>query len=199
MNYRQWHTSKTEKRKLLEDELEKSASALSETMEGRRNTERARDVMNTVLMLTQQKVKDYIEEIVSLALSSVYGESYAFRLDISVKRNQSEAVPQIIEDGIPYLPRDDSGGGVVDVASIGLRFALWALERPRKAKIFLLDEPAKFTGSLLGRFAEMLKEISRLMGIQIIMVSHDSSLSEVADKTYTVRKEKGVSHVYEEK
>ena len=54
-----------------------------------------------------------------------------------------------------------------------------------------MDEPFRYCGKLTSLAGNMMKEISQKLGIQIIMVTHEDSLSEIADKSWLVRREKG--------
>jgi len=172
------------------------ADRRQESEQARAAAESARDVVAEVLVITQGKVKGYLEEVVGLALSAVYGEDYGFQLDFDVRRNQSEVTPWIVKNGDRYSPRDEVGGGVLDVASLGMRLAMYALSNPRPSPLFVLDEPAKFLSrDRQADFGRMLSEMSRRMGIQIILVSHSEAIIDQADSAYRVTQDDGVSMV----
>ena len=86
---------------------------------------------------------------------------------------------------------------MADVISFGMRIALWAIKSPRSDSVFILDEPGKALGELLPKFAEVLNELSRKLGIQFIIITHDKALADLADKSYRVTKEKRISKVME--
>lgn len=180
----------------LEQQLETETERLMKVSGRLCDLDHARDFVNTVLLVTQGRVKGFIEDVVTLALSSVYGDEYQFRLEYSVKRNQPEARPVILKDGDEFDPRSDVGGGVVDVASLGLRLVAWAMQSPQSAAVLILDEPAKFvSGDKVGRVGTMIHEVSRLLSIQVIMVSHEEELIETADRSFRVIQSAGVSRV----
>ena len=58
-----------------------------------------------------------------------------------------------------------------------------------------MDEPFRWTGNLTELAANMRKEISKKLGLQIIMVTHDERLMEIADKSWLCKKEKELSIV----
>lgn len=158
----------------------------------------ARDVVNTVMTGTQEQVKEYVEDMVTTALACVYGNEYSFVLDCSVKRNQSEMTPWIVKGAERHSPREEVGGGVNDVAAFALRLVLWSMSEPRSAPIFILDEPAKFLSrGLQPMFGRMLQELSRMLGVQVIMVSHSADIIESADKAWSVTQRNGTSEVAE--
>jgi len=158
----------------------------------------SRDVVTDVLSLTQQQVQSYLERVVSSALQTVYGEDYSFELELAIRRNQPEITPWIVRDGTRFSPRDEVGGGVLDVVAIALRLAMWSLRKPRSASVFLLDEPGKFVSQdKQPQFGRMLQELSSTLGIQMIVVSHSNSIIESVSKTYNVTIESGISTVKE--
>lgn len=158
--------------------------------------ESARDVVNAVLLVTQEQVRQHVEDICTLALSLVYGDDYAFELSYEVKRNQTEITPWIVHGGQRVSPRDSVGGGVVDVCSLALRLAMWSMMEPQPAPVFILDEPGRFVSrDKQPLFGAMLKQLAELLGIQIIMVSHASCIMDQADVAYEVTQNGGVSRV----
>ena len=160
----------------------------------------AREVVNNVQLVTQTSFCEFIEEVVSLALQTVFDESgdvYGFGVDYEIKHNKSTANLWIIKNGHKMSPKESCGGGVLDVASFGLRAITFALAETPPEPILFLDEPGKFMGDYSVNFGLMLKEISQLLQLQIVMISHDSSLVECADKSFRVTQTKGISKVEE--
>ena len=159
--------------------------------------EAARDVVIRVMLATQGKIKTFVEDVVSKALATVYGSNYAFELEYDQKRNQVEATPWIVIDGERNGPRDEIGGGVLDVASLAMRLAVWALTDPLPSRTFLLDEPSKFVSvDMQPEFGRMLAELADMLDIQFVVVTHSPEVAEQAGRAYTVVLGKdGVSRV----
>jgi len=156
----------------------------------------AQDVVNAVAILTVEELKLFIEECVSLCLAIVYGDEYKFELVYETKRGQPEASPVIVKGGERLSPRDEVGGGVIDVVSIALRLSLWMLSVPRTRSIFVFDEPFRFVSrDLTHKLVDMLREVCSTFGAQIIMVSHNDDLIDGADMTMRVSQEDHVSLV----
>jgi len=156
----------------------------------------AQEIVNAVTVLTLQEVKVFVEEAVSLCLAVVYGQEYRFQIDYQVKRGRSEAAVYIVKSGEKLDPRSEVGGGVVDVASIGLRLVIWMLMVPRSDPLFVFDEPFRFVSrDLTHKVVDLLKEICNTFGAQVLMVSHNDELIEEADKTIQVEMVNGVSKV----
>ena len=173
------------------DRLDKEQRVLSERLHQEEESlvewERARDLLVQVLLSTQGKVNQFVEDVVTLALSTIYGNDYSFVLDYDTKRNQVEATPWVVRGGERFSPRDEVGGGVLDVASLALRLAIWAVMEPRPAPTFLLDEPSKFLSEdLQADFGRMLSELGRMLGAQFIVVTHSPDVASEAGLAYNV-------------
>jgi DNA repair exonuclease SbcCD ATPase subunit len=151
------------------------------------NFTKARSILIEANRLTQQRFKEKVESLVTVAIKSVFSRDLKFIMEVGVKKNRSEVLFFVQEgDKEPYIPKDEQGGGLLDIISFALRIVLWSIESPRSRNVFVLDEPMKWTGALIVKAANMMKEISRELGIQIIMVTHDSELEEVADRTWQI-------------
>lgn len=156
----------------------------------------AREVVNNVMLATQITIKDFIEEVVSLGLKTVFGDDYGFVIEYEIKRNKSEAKPFVTKGGEQFDPKDECGGGVIDVAALGLRMALWALAEDKPEPVLVLDEPGRFVSKdRIDKFGAMLKEFSAMFGVQIIMVTHMDSLAQLADASFVVTQTNGISNV----
>lgn len=162
--------------------------------------EEAQIFLQKVAQNTQEKLKFQIEDIVNLALESVFPNEYLFQMNFNVSRGKTEAelVFQDKRTGQTIDPMEASGGGVVDLTCFALRISAFALESGTD-NLIILDEPFKFISrDLQERAGEILKKLSEKMKLQIIMVTHIPEFIEVADKVFEVKKnEKGVSRIIE--
>lgn len=195
--YRQLLTKKQAELDLLTEQKAKCDELKSRLRSQIQELTEARDVVNTVQLATQVTISEFIEELVTLALKSVFGDEYGFKVQYEIKRNKSEATLYIEKNGELFEPEDACGGGVTQVAGFGLRVALFALADPKPQSVLILDEPEKCisSGECIQAFGQMLKKISELLEVQVIMVSHDPVLIESADKAFHVTQVDGVSKV----
>jgi DNA repair exonuclease SbcCD ATPase subunit len=160
--------------------------------------EKAREIIRTVGLMTQQELQYHISDITSLALESVFKEPYKLLLEFVERRNKTECDIVFEKDGEKFAPIDSAGGGVVDVASFALRIASWSMAIANKSHVIILDEPMRFVSAEYQENAsEMIKEISQKLKIQFIIVTHNSTLASYADKTFEVSIKKGISKVKE--
>ena len=181
--------------------------SLKETVELKKESEKklklveqAQVFLQTVAQNTQEKLKFQIEDIVNLALESVFPNEYEFKIDFNVSRGKTDAELIFLDKrtGQNIDPMEASGGGVIDLTCFALRISAWALENGTD-NLIILDEPFKFVSrDLQERAGEILKTLSEKMKLQILMVTHIPEFIEVADKVFEVKKnEKGISKVIE--
>ena len=174
------------KRDLLIEQANSKTDKLNELDVYFERLNKARWVLSEVSKLTQEKFKNRVEKLVTMAIKSVFNRDFEFVLDFQRKRNKLEIEPLVFENGFPYSPKSDMGGGILDVIGFALRIVLWSLENPKSRNVLILDEPGKWTGSLIIFFGKIIKEISKSLNIQIIMVTHDESLIQIADRAWRV-------------
>jgi DNA repair exonuclease SbcCD ATPase subunit len=164
------------------------------------NLNKASWVLTEVQKKTQERFKEKIEGLVSLAIKSVYDRPFGFELVFERKRDKMEIKPLIYEivNGQKEYYEDaenELGGGIVDICSFSLRVVLWTMETPRSRNVFILDEPGKNLGALLPLFGQMLREVSHKLNFQLIIITHDDALAEMADRVFVVTHDGRESHV----
>ncbi|MBT6048748.1 MAG: hypothetical protein HOG49_18255 [Candidatus Scalindua sp.] len=181
------------KRTLLE--LDNNRKVLKKSI---RRSEEAQAIIQKVAKDTQSQLEIHISDIVTMALETIFDDPYEFKIEFVVKRNKTECELLFEKDGEKINPLTASGGGVIDTVSFALRIALWTLQNPRSRNTIILDEPFKFLSKdLLPRASELLKELSKKLNLQFIIVTHLDELTDCADKTFDVKIKKGASHVKE--
>jgi DNA repair exonuclease SbcCD ATPase subunit len=174
------------KQELLEEQTTALASGEKKMEERSTFIEEALVYAQVVAKQTQEKVKFQLEDIVNLALKAVYGDAYRFEMEFNLKRGNSEASivlwkgQQRIED-----PMGSCGGGVCDILSFALRIALLVISK--NDRVLIMDEPFKFISADVKQDAiEIIKRISKDLGVQIICVTHDQELIECSDRIFKV-------------
>lgn len=148
------------------------------------------------------QLKRRIEETVTAALQAVFmDDSLRFQVAIRTLGNQPAADWEVVsrygDTEIANSLEDARGGGIVDVVSIALRLAMMELSRPKPGGPIILDEPGKHVSAEYApNLAYFLRQYAERTGRQIIMVTHNEALAEVADKAFRVTKNaEGVSEV----
>lgn len=195
-----------ERRKGEKAKLEEGIASTEKELKRKRRKlsqhERALEIVKQVGLETQRQLEYHLAEQVSLALASVFDDPYELRVRFQEKRGKTEAEILFARRDLEMRPIGSVGGGAIDVASLGLRLAYWSMRQDKKTRpVLLLDEPfARLKGEEANRRAlKLLQELSRKIGIQIIMISDErmprEDIIENADKVFLVTQKKGKSKV----
>lgn len=197
--------NKLERQKGKKIEIESSVNSLTaELQEKKRDLhrhEQAREIIKEVGQKTQNQLSVHISDITSLALESVFDDPYLLEVDFVPRRNKTECDLYFTREGNKVKPMEASGVGAVDVAAFALRIASWSMQFPHTAPIILLDEPFKHLKGVEPnkRVLDMIKEVSKRMGIQIITISDEriprEDIIEAADKIFEVSIKRKISKV----
>jgi len=174
----------------VEKEKKKNITLLTEKLETITTTQvHAQNVAKNL----QDKIKFHIKDMVQNCLDIVFPEMYEFNFEFIIKAGKTEANIFLTQDGEEIKPEDSTGGGVVDVISLGMRIV--ALTLSTNDKVLILDEPFKFISKKLKPLAgQILKEISKELEVQFLIVTHDEEIINVSDRIFHIEKGKdGVS------
>lgn len=155
--------------------------------------EKAQAVVQSVAKQTQEQLSIEIDDIVNLALQTIFPNQYKFHLAYEMARGKTEARFNLTdENDNPVDPMNSTGGGCVDVVCMALRIALYALCTTDNVIIF--DEPCRFVSvNLRDRMSELIKVFSDKLKVQIIMVTHIPEFEQNAN----VIRVKKVGHISE--
>ena len=180
-----FNSQKEELVKSLED-FELDVKALKE----------AKEIINATGILAQEEVQQVIEQLVTECLQYIFGESFSFKMENRIVRNQPETYLYVLENGNLFSLKEDEAGGVLDIVSLALRIAVWAIQVNKTQNIMIFDEPAKnLSKDNLDSFGKMLKSLVSNLMLQIIMVSHEKDLINLADKSFVIKRENSISKV----
>lgn len=186
-------------------QIEKSIDAAKQNVkENKRDLhrhEQAREVIREVGLKTQNQLQYHISDITSLALEAVFDDPYELVAEFVQRRNKTECDLFFVRDGNRMHPLTATGVGAVDVAAFALRIASFSMQTPRSRNVMLLDEPFKHLKGRESnlRVLEMIKQISKKLNFQIIMISDEriprEDIIEAADKVFEVKIRNGVSQI----
>jgi DNA repair exonuclease SbcCD ATPase subunit len=178
----------------IDDKVEKMKVAAATLVLGQEALQFLEDVANS----RRGAMRGRIEQIVSEALRIVYGPNYTVELTYDVKNNRSfMEIRLVVMTGVGEVKRtmEGFGGGVSDTISIPLR--LLVLLGSRKTDLVcVLDEAYKHVGlDQIEMVAQFISEVSRSLGVQILLCSHHEVMSAAADAVFDVRGDNGRSIV----
>lgn len=168
--------------------------------------ERAQVLEQTIALLREaaeharDQARQHVEGLVANCLRYVFGPDFGFRIEMKDVAGRPQAefyVTSTLEgERLETRPEESRGGGVVDVVALSLRLAMLEAYRPRPDGPVILDEPAKMVSEeFIQAVAHFLKEVSACFGRQVIMVTHNAHLAEMADRAFRVQIQDGASHV----
>lgn len=194
------YATKKSLKERFEKELARKTEELEETFAYIDVLEQVRILLQRTSEYAREQIKQQIEMLVTHCLQFVFGPNLEFQIELSELRGRTNAEFYVVSlydnISIKTKPQDARGGGVVDVISLALRIAVIQSTGVYKEGPLILDEPAKHvSGEYIANVAQFLKQISDVFNRQIIMVTHNHYLSEIADLTYKVELKEGVSVV----
>lgn len=156
--------------------------------------------------IKREYARNQFEKIITEALQFVT-QSNNYEFVIQEKEEASKASYEFyvktIINGEESLqnPKDANGGGFIDIISVAAKYAyLQLFDNPTiMNSSILLDEPGKMIDEQRSiSFAEYIKELGKTYDRQTIMITHNNTLADVADKTYYVSLDNDMSSTVSE-
>jgi DNA repair exonuclease SbcCD ATPase subunit len=139
--------------------------------------ETAQSIIQTVSEAVQRRAHTQIAESVTRCLQAVWGDGYEFILEFKKMRGKTVATPYFVKNGVKMDVSETSGGGLLDVTSFALRATSLILSRPARRRLLILDEPFRCVSEdLMDSVQEMVLEMSELLNIQFVIVTHNQKL-----------------------
>lgn len=142
----------------------------------------------------REQGRQFLEEIATLAASSVFKDDTKVKLILDEKGNNAVLdvkVTQIDEYGIEQIidPNFD-GGGLNDILSLCFLISIGSTIENNFAP-YILDEPSKYVskGDFAANFAEYMKDVSSFTKKQIIMSTHDEAMLDIGNTQYSISKD----------
>ena len=194
---RQKVTAMAAKRDLLIDQQDAETMRSAEAARTLELNEKVQRLLQLTSEFARQQAKSRIEEIVTSALTVVFGKDYKFRLSLEVRSNRPEVDYWLESEGIvtQLKPPDyDRGGGVADVVSLALRLAVTELSEVR-GPVFLDEVGKHVSAEYAPNVAYFLKEYSEKFGRQMILITHNEALAEIGEVSLAVSQTNGKSLV----
>lgn len=185
---------------ILKQEHSRNLSKIEEYTKSALTLERVAILLQKTAERQRAYVCNQIELIGTSALQYVYGAGYELKLEMSSGKKKAECELWVVEttsngNKVKLKPQDSKGGGVTDIVSLALRFAiLQVYNSPEIDGPVLLDEPGKHVSkeysSLLSDF---LITLSEQLGRQEIVVTHNDFMAESAANAIRVKRDNGIS------
>jgi DNA repair ATPase RecN len=179
----------------LQRKKTETESALEKSTVRAEAMKKARVIIQTVAQETQRNLEYHLSYPVTDAIQYVFpDDNIKFIARIVIARGKTECHLLFDENGNEYKPLKGSGYGAVNIACFVLRICFWGLNKNRPT--IIVDEPFRdVSPDLHHKVSELIKRISKKLGIQIIIVSHQNDINIAADRTFQVKRVKGVSEI----
>lgn len=193
------HDKSNYKDSLLKEQQKKSLYENEITM-----CEKCTQILTLAAQEARKNAKDHFEKIITDALQFVtQDKDYEFVIDEMTSRAKAsyEFYVKSTVNGVEckQKPEDANGGGFVDIIASAAKYAYLEIFNDPKimSGTLLYDEPGKMISAEMSvKYAEYLKFLGNHYGRQTIMITHNETLSSVADKTFIVTKNLfGISQV----
>lgn len=181
----QTHRKVIVRREVLMSDLERKESERKRHAERLEAVEAVQAVLQQAAQETQEQLRYQLTDIVQSTIDTVFPGRYKFCIEFDVSRGKSSASMYLEKNGLRLDPMVSNGGGVGDLVALGLRMACWVIGRTDN--VLIMDEPYKnLSANFRPIMGEILKNLSRRLGLQIILVTHDTEIISNADKVFTL-------------
>lgn len=164
--------------------------------------EKSGGVLNSLGEERQLKAQQTIEELVTRGLQEIFDDSLSFHIVQTIKAKNASVeflVRSELDDGssVETSVMDARGGGLAAVIGFLLRVVILLLKKGQdEDNILILDETfAHVSAEYLPGLSQFLRELVDKTGIQIIMVTHQTELTDNADVVYRFTNDNGQTKV----
>lgn len=169
------------KKEFVESTLKKDLQKIVSLKRDIEDLEVCKDIFSSSLVLTRSEFVKSLKTLITPILRYIF-DGRKFTFDLEEKNGSYVSV--IKEGDKVYIPKYEVGGGLISILSIAFRIAFLELSTSRR--VILVDELFSNLGVFTNRTMEAVRFLSKKLNIQFIIVTHDYSLLEFADKKFEV-------------
>ena len=180
-----------EKNIILKDLYEQKSKDINNNINSIKNQSQTllelKEFLTTISANYRDQLCNLFTSLVSEALTNIFEKNIKFKINLYSYRNEPAIDISVIENGLEIDPQKSCGGGLNDIISFVIKIIFIYLKK--SSKIIILDEPLKFLSrDYIEQSSNFIREISKRMNIQIIIVSHKPDLEFGCDKLITIEK-----------
>ena len=188
--YQDLLVSKKNTIKVLQDQISEYKGINAQLSEDQEEYTQAKEIMAAVSILSQQQIRDVVNELVTMAMQTVFGLSYKFIMEDEYKSGRPETYFSVEKAGHIHDIKDEHGGSLAVLAAFVLRVVLIATSTKHVRPTIILDEPLKDADKgKLERLCEILQTLHDMLGMQFIIVTHEPELINAAHRGFLVVQE----------
>lgn len=176
---------------LLDKQQKTSEEDIKKYKENGENYKKAVEIVSLVQKISNEKVKESFEQIVTHALNFIYDSNdYKFELVFTKRGSLPELKFSVKtpDKDEAFDPLDTDGGGTINILSFALRVVLMEISNPKTQGFILSDESfANLSSEYIENAGRFLKEVNTKMKRQIIAISHQKPLLDIADNLIEIK------------
>ena len=181
--------------KVKQKELHKTRLEREEHLLKIEQIRKSQGIVNRAVEITQKHLEVQISSIVSSLLKITSDDPYEFEVKFVPRRNSMECDLMFKRGKKRLHILESCGHGCADLASIGLKISYQKLKEGI-LPVLIMDEPFRqLQKNLHPIVAEAINEICNNLHMQFIIITHEKSLIENADRVFEIKQKGGVSYV----
>lgn len=186
------------RRKELKASIERNEASLALSQQAAEDWTRAADVIRSFSDESSERLRADIERLVTHGLRTVFeDDSLTFVVTTRVLRGATSVEFSLRSGDVERPILNSYGGGVAEVVAFVLRVVVTLLSGKRP--LLVLDEPfSRVSANFRPRLARFVRELVDQTNLQIIAVTHDDHLPEVADVHYSFAQVEGATVAHAE-
>ena len=185
--------------------LEKQESKVAELETLKNNNKNASIFIRQIAADTRTQALAIIEQLVTAALKPIFGEDYAFSLElkeVSTKESENTGLFTIspcvekLQNGklVKHPVKDNNGGGLQEIVSLLLRIAFGQYSGYRGPYIFDESLGAVSRDFVFENMLVFIDSYMKELDLQIIHITHSPDLfSQISSINYQIFKENGMA------
>ena len=187
-----------EKNTFLKDSLENKREKIQQDIKKINDDTKILLELKEFLLTVSANYRDQLcnlfASLVTEALSSIFERDIRFKIKLYSYRNEPAIDISVIENDLEIDPQKSCGGGLNDIISFVIKIIFIHLKK--SSKIIILDEPLKFLSrDYIEQSSNFIRDVSKRMNMQIILVSHKPDLEISCDKLINIEKNENRSIV----
>jgi len=174
------------KRKTIKEKLKQVNERIEKVKKQLDNDETAIIILKEYLSEVTEEVVTLFEQTISAGLKRIFNEEYEFKLKIETGKRGGKCEFLIHTDEYEdFLPLAYTQGTLLNqIISVLCRIIIVSLD-PKLHKTIILDEPLNgMSDEKVNVVTELLVDVCKDFGLQMIMVTHHRQMADYADKVF---------------
>lgn len=173
---------KITEKNLIKKQLSKVKEEIEIQSSKLKDLEKLKIIVLTISIESKNEMIEYIEELVTACLSSIFESKYKFEIKTNDKRDQQETHFFLNKNGLLLEPREDiCGDSILNILGLGLRASNLVIDAEAE-QIVMMDQPFKDLRYDKKPFVcDLVRHLSKDLGIQFNIITHDPIYIKLAN------------------